>query len=97
MNQYVVLRILVTQIMIVLVYFLFWDLLMDLLLVMDLITIRKGYLSFFLCLYLMDNMDGLLLIFFCILLYFICFFGVIEIVVFLFGQLVLFFCVEFNC
>jgi hypothetical protein len=64
MNQYVVLRILVTQIMIVLVYFLFWDLLMDLLLVMDLITIRKGYLSFFLCLYLMDNMDGLLLIFF---------------------------------
>lgn len=64
MNQYVVLRILVIQIMIVLVYFLFWDLLMDLLLVMDLITIRKGYLSFFLCLYLMDNMDGLLLIFF---------------------------------
>ena len=64
MNRYVVLQILVTQIMIVLVYFLFWDLLMDLLLVMDLITIRKGYLSFFLCLYLMDNMDGLLLIFF---------------------------------
>ena len=64
MNRYVVLQILVIQIMIVLVYFLFWDLLMDLLLVMDLITIRKGYLSFFLCLYLMDNMDGLLLIFF---------------------------------